>query len=148
MASILNTAAQRLNANTAGRTTTHTEPSPGAPVAATATEVFHNTIATATGALDSIFRQEPVAPPIASTATPAQGGSAGPHGGRVPSVVSGILGANPGGSPGPTTGTPARAVQLPTISPTSVRYDVTTAAGKARQTAAHTIATIRRRLGV
>lgn len=150
MGSILNSAAQRLNADTAGRTTAHTEPNPGQPAAATPGEIFHNTVATATGALDSLFRQEPASGPLApvSTSPVAPGGIEGPHGGRVPGWVSGLLPGNPGGQPGPTT-----APAIPSGADLGhlaqgVTKDVVTSAGTARATAAHALATIRRRLGV
>lgn len=152
MASIINAAAQRLNADTAGRTHTGGEPNPGQAAAATPAEIYHSAVHTATGALDSLFRQEPVAPGPVSTATEAPAGSAGPHGGRIPSAVSHVLGAIPGAAPGPSVGPSGTAVSTPGIapgiSPAVVRNDVVSAAGTARQSVAHTIATLRRRLGV
>lgn len=107
MASILHTAAQQVNADTAGRTTHPGEEVPGAPAAPTPGEILHSVVTTTNGALDSLFRQEPIAVPITSAAAAVPStATRGPHGGLVPSrlknIVSGAAAPSPG--PGPTLG--------------------------------------------
>lgn len=109
MSGILTTAAQRTNADTAGRTTHPGESTPGEPAAATPTEMVHSVVHTASGALDSLFRQEPLSlTPASSAEVTASTATKGPHGGLVPASVSnivrGTLAPSPG--PGPSSGWP------------------------------------------
>lgn len=102
MASILTTAAQRVNADTAGRTTDPAEADPGAPSGATGTEVFQRVFTTASGALDSLFRQEPMSPPVTNPAGAVPSAATpGPHGGLVPAALRNIVSGAAAPSPGP-----------------------------------------------
>lgn len=102
MSGILTTAAQRVNADTAGRTTHPGEANAGEAVAATPAEMYHSVIHTANGALDSLFRQEPLSASVSSPAVPvATTATRGPHGGLVPASVSNIVRGTLAPSPGP-----------------------------------------------
>lgn len=157
---VLNLAALREKANTAGHTYTQGEPNPGAPVAGTLTEAVRRLVPTASGALDSLFRQEPVAAPIAS-AEPAVPTTAtrGPHGGLIPGSLSHIFAGSPAPSPspGPQMGTPGplepgrggygEPSVLPVTFPGAVE-DLKQTAADAKNRGGHWLATVRRRLGV
>jgi hypothetical protein len=107
MAGILNTAAQRINADTAGLTHTGGEPNPGQAQAATPAEITQSFVHTASGALDALFRQEPVpAAPVATGTEVASTATVGPNGGLVPSALSHITTgfAAPSPGPGPAAG--------------------------------------------
>jgi hypothetical protein len=148
MAAILNTAAQRLNADTAGLTHTGGEPNPGQAAAATPAEVFHSVVHTASGALDALFRQEPTMPAVVSTAPEVPTtATPGPNGGLVPSGLSHLIsGAEaPSAAPGPTMATAPAVVAEQAKS----MAEATKAAGRdAAATGGHWLSTLRRRLGV
>jgi hypothetical protein len=158
MASILHSAAQRINASTAGLTKPHVaEPNPGAPAAGTMTEAFHRVINTASGDLDALFRQEPVYPtPTSAAPTSPTTALRGPHGGMIPSSLSHLAhGAEAElASPGPTMAVAPSS--LPTTVPEWQRAAANTGVGAATRAAAtdatatgkHWLSTLRRRLGV
>jgi hypothetical protein len=148
MAGILNAAAQKTNADVAGHTYAETaEPTPGTPVAGTLTEQVRRVIPTAAGALDSLFRMEPSAAPVASTehVTPTTS-TRGPNGGRVPAAVSRILTGSPTDSPGP--GPQASPLPAAKDIASGVRTDVVATAGHAKNVGTSALATVRRRLGI
>jgi hypothetical protein len=179
MAGILHSAAQLINTNTAGQTNgppTPADATGGRAVDSTPENVLAG-LPNATGALDHMFRQEPVAPALAATATEvASAATRGPNGGLVP------LGGNTGGGPGPTIAPPPEAatyahnqlrdlfgghpqsqalglpgngvapettpVSLAPITLGGARSDVVASAQTARTTGANIVAGVRRRLGL
>lgn len=160
---ILNTAAQRIKASTAGHTyVVGSEPSPGAPAAATVTETVRRLVPTASGALDSIFRMEPVPAPVSSPALKQPTtATRGPHGGLVPSGLSHLFGGNPAPSPSPGPYLAPEPIALPSepqlvvpklggvqLSPMALRDDTTEALKDVAQRGASLMSTIRRRLGL
>jgi len=102
-------AAQRANADIAGRTTFPGETNAGTPAAPSPGEIVQSVVHTAP--LDWLFRQEPLSLTTESKA-PATPTTAqrGPHGGLVPASVSnivrGVLAPSPGPGPGSTDNTP------------------------------------------
>lgn len=145
MASILNTAAQRVNADTAGRTTDPAESPAGAPSGATVAEAAQRVFTTASGALDSLFRMEPMLPPTASPqAVRATSAVHGPHGGLVPARLKNIVSGAPapGPGPGPELG------WHPTANPGGPDISVGTAAQDTKNAATSLVASIRRILGL
>jgi hypothetical protein len=155
---LLNNAMARVKASTAGHTyVVGAEPSPGAPVAGTVTETVRRIIPTASGALDSLFRMEPTAAPVASPAlVQPTTASVGPHGGLVPSGLSHLFSGAPAASPGPgpeLAPAPGAPLHVPALggvqlSPTTLRDDLVTTGLDAKTKGTHWLSTVRRRLGV
>lgn len=145
---ILGLGAQQVNADTAGHTYVQgDEPTPGAPVAGTLTETVRRIIPTAGGALDSIFRMEPVAAPASNPATVVPtSATRGPNGGKVPAAISRVLSGSPTAAPGPGP----QSSPLPAVKEVAsgVRTDVVASAGTAKASAVSGFATLRRRLGI
>jgi hypothetical protein len=146
---ILGLGAAKTNADTAGHTyVSSAEATPGTPVAATLTETVQRLIPSAGGALDAIFKMEPVSTPATSPSlvTPTSA-TRGPNGGLVPASLSRILTGSPTDAPGPgpqSSPLPAQVTQVAS----GVKSDVVNSAGSARTTVATAVASLRRRLGV
>jgi hypothetical protein len=151
---ILNTAMARVKASTAGHTyVVGAEPSPGAPAAGTITETVRKIVPTASGALDALFRMEPVPAPVASAALPVPTTAApGPHGGLVPGTLSHIFAGSPAPSPSPgpeIAPAPGAAIHVPALggvqlSPTAIKTDTAAAVFDATTRTRHGWATFRR----
>lgn len=152
MAGILNSAAQKIKADTAGHTyNTGDEANPGQPVAATLTETVRRIIPTASGDLDSLFRMEPTAAPVASPNVPvATSATRGPNGGLVPAALSHLFNGAPTPGPGPELlpGGVEQVTPAPEINLADIPGDVKTTALAAKGKGQQWWSTARRRLGV
>lgn len=91
MPAILNPAARRINADVAGLTHVGGEPNPGAPVAATPTEILHEVVPTEHGGLAHLFSDGLIPSPteiVSTDLVQPTGSLLGRLGGLVPRTTS------------------------------------------------------------